>query len=264
MFKTPLKYLDKLKDLGVPPVFRNACYLEVPPTADLYVKEAALAGMTESVITDAIDGTDTYDWTGMIAPDSLVACMSSRTKSLLNAWEGFDINTPDGKNKLFPQTWFVTEIMKGYIAELEFEQFIKTQFGVSPYQLQLGGTQIKYIEIAEHPLYAELYQMYDYYLDLGNNEIAAVDMKNWARSTDRLKREELPQEARSKHERISNLLPNKVIHAVYVNLHGAHKHSVLRPSTGSIQFMSLYVPSPNAGGIATWIPNENLANVFSR
>lgn len=101
--------------------------------------------------------------------------------------------------------------MKGYIAELEFEQYIEAQFGVSAHHLQLGVTQLKYIEIVKHPLYAELYQMYDYYLELGNDTIAAIDIKNWARSTDRLKREELQAQAIEKHARIRALLPDQVV-----------------------------------------------------
>lgn len=166
---------------------------------------------------------------------------------------------------MFPQPWFVTEIMKGYIAELEFEQYIEAQFGVSAHHLQLGVTQLKYIEIVKHPLYAELYQMYDYYLELGNDTIAAIDIKNWARSTDRLKREELQAQAIEKHARIRALLPDQVVHAFYVNLYGAHKHAIVNaPSSGSIQFMSLYVSSTNPFGISSWIPNENLANALSR
>lgn len=264
MFKNPVSYLEKLTNLGVPAAFCDACFLPVSPIADVYLKEASLAGVTESVITDAIDGMDAYDWTGMIASDGLVACLSPRTRSLLNAWEGFDVTTAKGKQRLFPQPWFVTEIMKGYVAELEFEQYIYLQFGVSAHQLQIGGSLVRYIDVAAHPHYADIYQMYDYYLDLGNNEIAAVDMKNWARSTDRLKRDELSDEALAKHKRICALLPDKVVHAVYVNLHGAHKHTIAHPPTGSIQFMSLYVSSTNAAGIGSWIPNENLANVFSR
>ena len=245
--------------------FRDACYRHVPSSADVYTKEVSLAGITESVITDAFDGTDTYDWTGMIAPDGLVACMSARSRSLLNAWEGFDGGHAEKNQKMFPQPWFVTEIMKGYIAELEFEQYIEAQFGVSAHHLQLGVTQLKYIEIVKHPLYAELYQMYDYYLELGNDTIAAIDIKNWARSTDRLKREELQAQAIEKHARIRALLPDQVVHAFYVNLYGAHKHAIVNaPSSGSIQFMSLYVSSTNPFGISSWIPNENLANALSR
>lgn len=265
MFKRPLSYLEKLNTLNVPTAFRDACYRYVPSSADVYTKEVSLAGITESVITDAFDGTDTYDWTGMIAPDGLVACMSARSRSLLNAWEGFDGGHAEKNKKMFPQPWFVTEIMKGYIAELEFEQYIEAQFGVSAHHLQLGGAQLKYIDIVEHPLYAELYQMYDYYLELGNDTIAAIDIKNWARSTDRLKREELQAQAIEKHARIRALLPDQVVHAFYVNLYGAHKHAIVNaPSSGSIQFMSLYVSSTNPFGISSWIPNENLANALSR
>lgn len=260
MFKDPVKYLAKLEAAGVPPEFRKGCYLEVPVTAEPYTKEVAIAGMTEMVITDAVDGTDTYDWIGTLAPDGLLAHLSPNTRSLLRAWGGFEVDTPNGKRKLLPQPWFVTEVMKGYIAELEFEAYVRDQFGLSTEQLALGDGQLEYLALASHPLYSELYQLYDYFLAVGDDTIVAVDMKNWARSTDRLKKVELQQEAADKHERLRGLLPDKTVHAIYINLYGAHKHTVKHPSRGSIRFMSLFVP--NTSGIETWIANQNLASVL--
>ncbi|NUA30556.1 hypothetical protein FCJ59_28010 [Cupriavidus basilensis] len=260
MFKDPVKYLARLEAAGVPGEFRNGCYLQVPVTAEPYTKEVAIAGTTEKVITDAFDGTDIYDWIGSLAPDGLMAHLSPATRSHLRGWDGFEVDTPEGKRKMFPQPWFVTEIMKGYIAELEFEAYVHDQFGLSTEQLALGDGELQYLTLASHPLYSELYQLFDYYLEVGDDTLVAVDMKNWARSTDRLKKMELQQQAVEKHERLRKLLPDKTVHAVYVNLYGAHKHTVKHPPSGSIRFMSLFVP--NTSGMATWIPNQNLAGVL--
>jgi hypothetical protein len=260
MFEDPVRYLAKLEAAGVPAAFRDGCYMTVPVTAEPFTREVSIAGMTETVITDAFDGTDTYDWIGSLAPDGLVAHMSPKTRALLRAWKGFDIETPGGKAKMFPQPWFVTEIMKGYIAELEFEQYVQVQFGLSAEQLALGSGELQYLHPANHPLYSELYQLYDFYLQVGDDALVAVDMKNWARSTDRLKKLELQQEAADKHERLCALLPDKTVHAVYVNLYGAHKHTVKHPPKGSVRFMSLFVP--NTSGVEPWIANENLARVL--
>jgi len=260
MFEDPIKYLKRLEAAGVPAEFRDGCYMTVPVTAEPFTREFSMVGRTETIITDALDGTDTYDWIGSVAPDGLVAQMSSRTRTLLRAWKGFEVETPKGKAKLLPQPWFVVEIMKGYIAELEFEEYVKVQFGVSPEQLPLGDAVLQYLNPAGQPLYAELYQLYDYYLQVDDDTVVAVDMKNWARSTDRLKKLPLQEEATEKHERLSKLLPDKTVHAVYVNLFGAHKHTVRHPIKGSIRFMSLFVP--NTTGVESWISNENLAGVL--
>jgi hypothetical protein len=82
-----------------------------------------------------------------------------------------------------------------------------------------------------------------------------VDMKNWARSTDGFKKQQLQEEAQAKHERLRKLLPDSQVHALYVNLHGAHKFAVARPPAGSIRFMSLFVPST---GSTLWMANANL------
>lgn len=79
--------------------------------------------------------------------------------------------------------------MKGYVAELEFEQYIGAQFNVWPKSLQLGGGPVEYLPLADHPLYAELYQLFDYYLVPQPGVLVAVDLKNWARSTDSFKQQ---------------------------------------------------------------------------
>ena len=260
MFKDPVKYLAKLEVAEIPADFRDACYLQVPVTAELYTREIHIAGTAETIITDSIDGADTYDWIGWLAPEGLVAHLSAATRALLRGWNGFTVDAAEGKRKMFPQPWFVTEIMKGYIAELEFEEYVRAQFGLSTQELSLGGRELQYLDVASHPLHGELYQRFDYYLEVGSDTVVAIDMKNWTRSTDRLKKAELQAQAKVKHAQLCELLPDKTVHAVYVNLHGAHKFSVQHPPSGSIRFMSLFVSNPV--GSKTWIANENLASVL--
>jgi len=114
---------------------------------------------------------------------------------------------------------------------------------------------VEYLQVAEHPLYADLYQMFDYYLMPAPDVLVAVDLKNWARSTDSLKKAQLKEEAEKKHQRLRELLPNHTVHTLYVNLYGAHKFSDIRPPAGTIRFMSLYVPNT---GTDLWMPNANL------
>lgn len=253
MFSDPLKYLDKLAAAGVPAEYRDGCYVEVPALAEAYTVDFGAAGMLERVITDADDGSDAYNWIGMVAPEGLISQLSSSTQGHLKEWRGFKL--AEKTKRLLPQPWFVNEIMKGYIAELEFEQYIGAQFNVWPKQLALGGGPVEYLQVAEHPLYAELYQMFDYYLVPAPGVFVAVDLKNWARSTDSLKKLQLQEEAEKKHQRLRELLPNHTVHALYVNLYGAHKFAVTKPPAGTIRFMSLYVPNT---GTNLWMPNANL------
>lgn len=253
MFSDPLKYLDKLAAAGVLSEYRDGCFIEVPAMAAPYIVDFGAVGMFERVVTDADDGSDAYNWIGMVAPEGLISQLSSSTQGYLKEWRGFKL--ADKTKRLLPQPWFVTEIMKGYIAELEFEQYVGGQFNVWPKQLALGGGPVEYLQVAEHPLYADLYQMFDYYLIPAPNVLVAVDLKNWARSTDSLKKLQLLEEAESKHQRLRELLPNHTVHALYVNLYGAHKFTVAKPSAGTIRFMSLYVPNT---GTDLWMPNTNL------
>ncbi|BEU98653.1 hypothetical protein ACDW_43590 (plasmid) [Acidovorax sp. DW039] len=253
MFSDPLKYLEKLAAAGMPAEYRDGCFVEVPAMADAYTVDFGAAGMVERVITDAADGADAYNWIGMVAPEGLISQLSSSTQGLLKEWRGFKL--ADKTKRLLPQPWFVTEIMKGYVAELEFEQYIGAQFNVWPKSLQLGGGPVEYLPLADHPLYAELYQLFDYYLVPQPGVLVAVDLKNWARSTDSFKKQQLQEEAEKKHQRLRELLPDHKVHALYVNLFGAHKFAVTKPPAGTIRFMSLYVPNT---GTDLWMPNANL------
>ncbi|ALX46260.1 hypothetical protein AQ610_28205 [Burkholderia humptydooensis] len=253
MFRDPLKYLGKLSAAGVPLDYCDGCFTEVPANADTYTVEFGAAGILERVITDAADGSDAYNWIGMVAPEGLISQLSSPTRDLLKESRGFKL--VDKATKLVPQPWFVTEIMKGYIAELEFEEYVGNQFNVWPRKNALGGYPVEYLQVTEHPLYPDLYQLFDYYLVPRPNVLVAVDLKNWARSTDSLKKHQLQMGAQKKHQRLRELFPDKTIHALYVNLYGAHKFTVAKPPTGTIRFMSLYVPNT---GTDMWMPNTNL------
>lgn len=253
MFKDPLKYLARLEAAGIAADYRDGCFLAVPTTADVYTQKFSYAGYTEKIITDAIDGDEIYNWVSEVASESLISHLSPQTQGLLKEWRGFQ--HPDTRKKLLPQPWFITEIMKGYIAELEFEQYMGAQFNVWPHKLPLGGGAIEYLQVAEHPLYAELYQRFDYYLVPEPGVLVAVDMKNWARSTDRYHHDQLQTKAESKHAELRNLLPHLTIHALYINLTGAYKFKPTRLANGSISFMSLFVPRTRKGH---WMSNTNL------
>ena len=51
------------------------------------------------------------------------------------------------------------------------------------------------------------------------------------------------------------MLPDHQVHALYVNLFGAHKFTVTKPPAGTIRFMSLYVQNT---GKDQWMQNANL------
>ncbi len=256
MFTDPQAYCDELRKHGIPSEFIDGAYLEVPLNADLYVKEEARAGTAETVLTDSVDGTDIYDWVSLLAPPGLAEKLSPEAKSFMKARRGFPV---EGSGTcLVPQHWFVTEIMKGYLAEREFERFVEEQFRVLPGQLDTTGALVRYLDVAQHPLEPAIFQLFDYYLEVADSDaLVAVDVKNWTRTTDRIKKEELEAEARQKHERLCELFPEKTVHAVYLNLQGTYKYRTQRPPKGSIRFMSLYVRPSD-----TWMANDNLVNVL--
>lgn len=257
MFTDPLKYLEDLRAAGIPDAYLEGCFVEVPVGADVYTRQFSMAGLTDLVITDADDGTEAYDWTGMVAPESLISRLSEHSHKLLKEWRGFRV--ADKTKRLLPQPWFVTEIMKGYIAELEFEQYVGQQFNVWASELPLEGGPVTYVRPELHPLYAELYQLYDYYLQPEPNVWVAVDLKNWTRNTDSLKKEQLQETAVKKHAKLQELLPGAAVHTLYVNLQGAHKFPGTRPATGTIRFMAMHVKNT---GDAGWMPNGNLRNAI--
>ncbi len=252
MFLDPVRYLAGLEKAGVPQVFREGCYLELPVTCEPFKREFAWTAYTDIVVTDAFDGSDTYEWVQDAVRESLRPFLSERARALLKQRRGFAL--PNGATRLIPQPWFVKEIMKGYIAELEFEEYIATHFNVRTSDLDFDGRQLRFENPSGHEHEAAMYQLYDYYLVPNPDVMVAVDIKNWTRTTDAMKSEELPGVAEEKHSRISALFPEKTVHSLYVNLHGAYK-APANPSKGSIRFMSLFVPGTRG---EPWIENTNL------
>src|SRR6185369_9556444 len=149
MFTDPLKYLEDLRAAGIPQGYLEGCFAEVPVGADVYTRPFSVAGQTELVITEADDGTEAYDWTSMVATESLISRLSEHTHKLLKEWRGFRL--ADKTKRLLPQPWFVTEIMKGYIAELEFEQYVGQQFNVWASDLPLEGGPVTFVRPDLHP-----------------------------------------------------------------------------------------------------------------
>lgn len=258
MFTNPERYLRHLKDHGVPEAYRNGCYMTMPATAEAYTRTFDLAGMRETIITDSVDGTDGYNWTSQLAPDGLFADLSARMRALLRGWSGFVVESSSGPIKMYPQPWFVNEIMKGYVAEIEFPEFVKVAHGLSIDEL-LPQSDLKYLRPEDSDERNRLYQLFDFYLTV-EDKLIAVDMKNWGRLTDRLQRIDLEEAAEKKHERLCELMPDRTVHSLYVNLYGAHKHTVKTPAKGTIEFLSLFVQ--NTEGLKTWMPNQNLATAL--
>lgn len=259
MFTKPQEYMQMLRKKGIPAAFVDGAFFLAPPEAVLFTKEVAIAGVSELVLTDAIDGSEVYDWVGVIASAGLTEALSARTKELIKAGRRQVVETPSGPRVLVPQPWFVAEIMKGYVAEEEFVAFIEEQFRVSPGLVVESGQAIRYIDPLTHPDGAALYQLFDFYLEPSSDKgaVVAVDMKNWARATDRLKKTELQRDAKAKLERLAELFPGREVKAVYVNLCGALKYLV----DDRIHFMSMYVQT-NRNGQEGWMTNENLAKVL--
>jgi hypothetical protein len=252
MFITPQRYLEQLEKAGVPAEYRNGCFTRVPATSEPFTCDFSSAGYTATVITDAFDGAAVYNWVADLAPESLHAKLSERTQSFLKQWHGFAV--PGSAERLVPQPWFVKEIMKGYIAELQFEEYIAEQFNVRPSDIDCGGRVLEYLNPCGHELEADIYQVFDYYLVPRPGVLVAVDVKNWTQAADAAM-SELPKRAQEKHAQLSALFPDRTVHALYVNLHGAYKAPVTRPARGSIRFMSLFVPGTGKEG---WIANTNL------
>jgi hypothetical protein len=118
MFTDPQAYLNELRKHGIPAEFLDGAYLQVPANAELYTREVSRAGVTETILADSVDGTDVYDWVSTLAPPGLAEKLSAEAKSFMKARRGFPVDGTDGAMSLFPQPWFVTEIMKGYLARI--------------------------------------------------------------------------------------------------------------------------------------------------
>ncbi len=97
----------------------------------------------------------------MIVSERLLAAMSTDTRRLLRARQGFPMADEQGAYRLMPQPWFVTEVMKGYIAELEFMEYLKVQFGIGTL-LGDAESNVRVLDQTSDPDAAALYQVYDF------------------------------------------------------------------------------------------------------
>jgi hypothetical protein len=258
MFSNPVAYMKLLQRHKIPEEVIRTFFLQVPAASLLYTKEAQSLGWSARIITDYKDGRDLYHWASSLGPSSLLQQLD-KFRTINRHARGFAVKENPGYI-LVPQPWFVRDIMKGYLAEIVFEDFVRERFGFDAAN-GVHPRPVTFIDPVGHPLESEIYQLYDYYLQTSNDVIVAVDIKNWTRATDQLKKEELEISARKKHKQLRHLFPRKTIHAIYINLHGAHKYRVISPSSGSIRFMSLYVKSGTKPD-SLWIPNTNLMDAI--
>lgn len=270
MFTHPLAYLAHVRACGAPEAFAAGCFAEVPARTPLYRLRYRLGDHSEVVLTDALGvqasaeaaggqmdalGIDLYDWCSEIAAGSLLGALSDPVRALLRHRQG--VWKEGGETRLVPQPWFVVEIMKGWVAELEFEQWVGAELGVRA-GLNLPANGVRFVSPQELGEAAQLYQLFDYYLQPEAGVLVAVDIKNWSRVSDQLATEgDLRGKAEDKHAKLSELLPQYRVHVLYVNLHGGHKYPVVEPANGSIRFYSMYV---NAGG--QWMRNTQLTRAL--
>lgn len=146
MFSDPVGYLAAMRKAGAPAAFVDGAYQEVKAGLELYTREVSKVGITESIITDSVDGTDVYEWIAMLAPLGLREKIGKNAKALTKARNGFRTSATGDSTRLVPQPWFVTEIMKGYLAELEFERFVEQHFGVT-LDGKADGGPIRYLDV---------------------------------------------------------------------------------------------------------------------
>jgi hypothetical protein len=261
MFSDPKAYLAHLRRCGVPAAFCDALFFQAPQWAALYTHTATMLGVRQRILSDHADGTAPYDWVASLAPGALLRELSPLSRKLSKFAHGFPGSSVGGQFVLVPQPWFVTDIMKGYLAEREFIHFVRREFG---FDLQSGAASGPFamLDALHHPQAADIYQKFDFYLVVEGKVLLAIDIKNWTRLTDKLKKIELEREAKVKQRELARLFPQYEVHAMYVNLHGAHKHTYTRcPPSGALSFMAMYVQGSQYSG-APWIPNAGLAEVM--
>ena len=257
MLSNPAVYRRKLRRYKIPEEIVSTLYLKVPATALLYTVLAEKADQKHTIITDYKDGTDLYDWTALLGAPSLLRRLPEYRR-ILEFANGFPDKDEPGLVWV-PQPWFARDIMRGYLAECVFADFVHDHFGI---RMDKGASQyLLFISPIGHPNEAEIYQLYDFYLEPRPGVLVAIDIKNWSRIADQLLNKKLQVEARKKHERLRAIFKGKRIHAVYINLTGAHKYLVEDPPGGTIKFMSLYVNGGAAPGME-WLPNLNLTGAL--
>lgn len=256
MFTDPRGYMQMLFDNRQDDErFILGCYFVRSPNTAMFVTNVDLdgeplevRGQPFEIITNHRHGTSIYEPLARIANHSLLSCMSSRSQKLMDGLR-HAIEPNDKGERFVPQPWFVTDILKGFIAEIEFEELIGEHLGIKR-QVQRKGRRVSkqdpghgfsYLEPLGHEHEAALYQLFDYYLEMGGESLVAIDIKNWAPKTDRYRSEELIKRAEEKLATLKRLFPDKKIRTLYVNLQGVEKISIPPKRQGEIQFFSMYV-----------------------
>jgi hypothetical protein len=263
MMTDPCGYIDHLRRCGVPLEYYSTLYFRAPVWASLYIGSAGGSQGQRRVITDYADATAAYNWVGWLAPASLWRALPAPFCHLQKFTKGFVDPHSAGEHVLLPQPWFVTGIMKGYLAEQVFLHFIRSEFG-GGVTVEGKSERFRLLNVLDHPAGAAIYQKYDFYIEVDQKRLLAFDIKNWTRMTDSLKKKELEHEARVKHRQLRQLFPSYEVHAFYVNLCGAHKYIYERqPPSGKISFMSMYVQSAQEAN-SPWTRNANLADAILR
>ncbi|TFW35286.1 hypothetical protein [Massilia horti] len=251
-------YIAHLGKNGFPQGFCDALYFRTPSWTSLYSRNMEVHGKHQRIITDSGDGTATYDWVASLAPAGLLRELNAPFSNLHRFAKGFPDKSTNSRFVLVPQPWFVTDIIKGYLAEREFIHFTKREFGLD-LEANEGAGSFKLVNVINHPHAAEIYQKFDFYIEVAGKVLLAIDVKNWTRLTDHLNKKELERDAKAKQRRLAELFPDHVVHALYINLYGAHKHALRRhPVSGAISFMSMYVQGSSSRR-TPWIPNANLS-----
>jgi hypothetical protein len=260
MLSDPAAYLAHLRRNGIPKEYCDAMYLRVPAWCIPYTTIVDVMGKKQRVITDYAEGADLYRWVDMIAPANLLQQLPAPFSNLNRFAGGFADKKFGGEFVLLPQPWFVTEVIKGYVAEQVFVELFSKEFGVNP--AAHGNERFRMVKVMEHPLCAEIYQKYDFYVEIGDKVLVAIDIKNWTRLTDSRKKAELEQDARKKHQQLRTVFPQHAVHAIYLNLHGARKLVFDRePPSGTISFLSMYVQS-TLPKQPPWMQNANLVSAL--
>ena len=248
MFTDPVAYVQHIAASEMPePKYAGACFFGRRPFTAMFVtnidehsQPLEVHGQPYEMITDHQHGTSVYDPSSRIVNHGLLASMSKRSQQLMQAF-GKAIAANDQPYTLVPQPWFAMDIMKGFIAEIEFEELIRWHFSVKRKSKRQQDSSMSYLEPMGHAFESDLYQLFDYYLEIGADSLVAVDIKNWAPMTDRYQSDQLLSRAEEKLLKLKALFPGKKIRALYINLQGVEKISIPPRRQGDIQFFSMYV-----------------------
>jgi hypothetical protein len=275
MFSRPEDYIERLQSADIPEDFWGAAFLKVPQRSTLYLKTVTANGHQVKVITDAHDGQEAYEWAAMLAPQGMFNMMSAAARSFIRAFRSGVTCEPDDDGRLMrlvPQPWFLVEIMKGYLGEIEFEAFMKdhVQGSMAPAG-DLFATEpvLKLMRTEDLPedTEAKLFQLFDYYFegqaaDGKAGDLVAVDVKHWTVQSDQMLGAELRDTAEAKFAKLRELYPDRHLRVLYVNLEGNQKVTGSKVHNGEMRFASIFVRT-EARGFKPWEVNTRLAEMMT-